>query len=249
MKHTANNSSKANVDAESVNQFNHFAAQWWDKNGAFAALHAINPLRVGWIAERSPLAGRAVLDVGCGGGILCEGLAAHGANVTGADVSARALEAAKLHALESGVAVEYRQIAAEQLVAEIADPQPPSGHDARWDVVCCLELLEHLPRPADTVAACAALVKPGGDVYFSTINRTLKSFLFAIVGAEYVLGLLPRGTHQFDRFIRPGELREWCEAADLRVVDIIGLHYNPFLKNYFLADGAAVNYFMRCVRN
>lgn len=236
-----------NFDPEEVAQFEAAAAAWWDEQGAFAPLHAINPLRTDFISARSQLQGRAALDVGCGGGILCESLAARGARVTGIDVGEKAVAVAKLHALESGVAVEYLQTSAEALAAEINAND--NGEARRWDVVCCLELLEHLPRPAEAVAACANLVKPSGDVFFSTINRNLKSFMMAIVAAEYVLGLLPRGTHKYEKLIRPSELQNWCEAAGLRVKEMIGLHFNPLTKNYFLDAGVEVNYFMHCVRD
>ena len=228
-----------NIDAAEINKFARMAARWWDEEGECAALHRINPLRVGFIDERSPLAGRRVLDVGCGGGVLSEALALRGAEVTGIDVGAAQIEVAKLHALESGVQIDYRCITAEALADEVRG-------GARWDVVCCLEMLEHVPAPASVVRACAQLVAPGGAVYFSTINRNAKSFLFAIVGAEYVLGLVPRGTHQYEKLIRPSELRRWCAPVGLSVREAIGLHYNPMLQTYWLGEGLDVNYFLYC---
>ncbi len=229
----------ANVDAEEIRKFSELAARWWDLEGECKPLHDINPLRMGFIEARSQLGGKKALDVGCGGGILTEALAARGAHASGIDMSAAALEVAKLHALESDAAVHYRQITAEALAAL----QP-----AQWDVVCCLELLEHVPDAASVVAACAALVKPGGAVYFSTINRTPKSFLMAIIGAEYVLNLVPRGTHQYEKLIRPSELNRWCERAGLSVVAMTGLHYHPLRRTYSLGPGVDVNYLVHCVR-
>lgn len=226
-------SATANVDEAEISKFSELASRWWDPNSEFKPLHQINPLRLDFIDERTPLAGMRVLDVGCGGGILSESMAARGADVTGIDMAEAPLGVARLHALESGVEVDYRYLSAEALAA--AEP-------AGYDIVTCLEMLEHVPDPASVVRACAELVKPGGAVYFSTINRNPKSFLFAIVGAEYVLRLLPRGTHQYDKFIRPSELHEWCGNAGLEVNEMTGMHYNPLSGHYWLAPGLDVNY-------
>lgn len=230
----------SNVDAEEIEKFSRLAARWWDAEGEFKPLHQINPLRLDFIDQHSPLSGKKVLDVGCGGGILSEAMALRGAEVTGIDMGEAPLEVAKLHALESGAQVEYQQTTAEAMAAQRA---------AEWDVVCCLELLEHVPDPMSVVVACATLVKPGGAVYFSTINRNPKSFLLAIVGAEYVLNLLPRGTHQYEKLIRPDELNQWCEVGGLRVSEMVGMHYNPILKTYSLASGVDVNYLVHSTRN
>lgn len=230
-------SNTTNVDRKELEKFSDLASRWWDPNSEFRPLHQINPLRLNWIDERSSLHGKRVLDVGCGGGILSESMAERGADVLGIDLADAALSVARLHALESGTSVEYRSVAAETL----ADEMPGS-----FDVVTCLEVLEHVPDPASTVAACAKLVKPGGDVYLSTINRNPKSWLFAIVGAEYVLKLLPKGTHEWNKFIKPSELERDCQAAQLHVDEITGLTYNPLTKVYKLEQNDIdVNYMMR----
>lgn len=222
-----------NVDAAELGRFDPLASRWWDADGEFKPLHQINPLRLEFIARHANITGARALDVGCGGGILTEALAARGADATGIDASDAPLEVARLHALESGQAVHYRRITAEGLAAE---------SPGEWDIVCCLELLEHVPHPARLVAACAALARPGGALFFSTLNRNLKSFLLAIVGAEYVLRMLPRGTHRYEKLIRPGELGRWCERAGIRVRDITGLHYNPLADSFALKPGVDVNY-------
>jgi len=222
-----------NVDPEEIGKFERLAARWWDPGSEFRPLHEMNPLRLRYIDERAPLAGKTVLDVGCGGGLLTEAMAARGARVTGIDLGEAPLAVARLHLRESGLAVDYRHIAAEDL----AEQEPAS-----FDTVTCLEMLEHVPDPASTVAACARLVKPGGKVFFSTINRNPKSWLLAIVGAEYVLGLLPRGTHDYMKFIRPSELEQWARRAGLRVREYTGLHYNPISRRFWLAPGLDVNY-------
>lgn len=222
-----------NVDPAEIDQFDPLASRWWDPEGEFKSLHKINPLRLDFIEKHSPVAGAKVVDVGCGGGILTEALALRGAEATGIDASEAPLEVARLHALETGAEVEYRRMTAEQLAAQ----QP-----AHWDIVCCLELLEHVPHPASLVSACAQLARPGGAVYFSTLNRNLKSFLLAIVGAEYVLRLLPRGTHRYEKLIRPSELGRWCEQAGVTVRDLTGLHYNPCSETFALGPGVDVNY-------
>lgn len=229
----------SNVDTAEIAKFEALAHRWWDCDSEFKPLHEINPLRVNWIDERVGLAGKKVLDVGCGGGILSEAMALRGATVTGIDMGEAPLSVARLHQLESGAQVEYRQITAEAL----ADEMP-----AQFDVVTCLEMLEHVPNPASVIAACARLVKPGGQVFFSTINRNPKAYLLAIIGAEYVLRLLPRGTHDFKKFIRPSELGAWSRAADLEVLDIIGLTYNPLTKIYKLDHDVDVNYMIHTQR-
>jgi len=222
-----------NVDPDEIAKFERLAARWWDPTSEFRPLHEINPLRLEWIDQRARLSGKRVLDVGCGGGLLAEAMAARGARVTGIDLGETPLSVARLHLKESGQQVEYRKIAAEELARE-----QPAG----YDIVTCLEMLEHVPDPASTVAACAQLVKPGGQVFFSTINRNPKSWLFAIVGAEYVLQLLPRGTHDYMKFIRPSELERMARHAGLRVREYTGMHYNPLTRRYSLAPGVDVNY-------
>lgn len=229
----------SNVDPQEVAKFGELAHRWWDPNSEFKPLHDINPLRLAWIDRHAGLAGKRVVDVGCGGGLLAEGMAACGAEVTGIDLSEKALGVAKLHMYESGHRIDYRLIAAETLAAETPDT---------FDVVTCLEMLEHVPDPASTVAACASLVKPGGLVFISTINRNPKAWLFAVVGAEYVLNLLPRGTHDYAKFLRPAELARYARAAGLEVEEILGMSYNPLTRTYRLGDDTSVNYLMRCRR-
>ncbi len=229
-----------NVDPAELEKFGALASRWWDPSSEFRPLHEINPLRLDWIATHATLSGARVLDVGCGGGILAEAMAQRGAQVTGIDLTAAALTVARLHGLESGVAVEYQHIAAEDLAQ-----QAP----ASFDVVTCMELLEHVPDPASTVAACTHLVRPGGRVFFSTINRNPKAYLFAVLGAEYILGLLPRGTHDYARFITPSELARAARATGLVVTEITGMHYNPLGKKYWLGKGTDVNYLMACARD
>ncbi len=225
----------ANVDSAEIAKFAAHAREWWDPHGPFRTLHEINGLRTGYIAERAELNGVRVLDIGCGGGLLSEALASRGASVLGIDLAEPSLEAARAHAAESGAAVEYRCVAAEALARE----QPAS-----YGVVTCLEVLEHVPEPNRVVAACAALLAPGGHAFFSTLNRNPKSFALAIVGAEYVLGLLPRGTHEYLKLVRPSELASWCRASALEVAEITGLHFNPLLHSYRLGGDVDVNYFM-----
>lgn len=222
-----------NVDPAEIHKFEELAARWWDPAGEFKPLHDINPLRVDYIRQRAPLAGCRVLDVGCGGGILSEALAQLGAEVTGIDMGEAPLSVARLHRHESGVEVDYRRVTAEQL----AEEQPE-----QYDVVTCLEMLEHVPDPASTIAACARLVKPGGNVFFSTINRNPKSYLFAVIGAEYVLRMLPKGTHEYRKFIRPSELEAWARGADLTIRDLTGMSYNPLTGRYNLGRDVDVNY-------
>ncbi|MBS1269580.1 MAG: Ubiquinone biosynthesis O-methyltransferase [Gammaproteobacteria bacterium] len=223
----------SNVDAEEIQKFEKLASRWWDPHGEFKPLHDINPLRLGYIDERAPLAGKRVLDVGCGGGLLTEAMAALGARVTGIDKGDAPLAVARLHLKESGREVEYQTASAEEW-AEV--------HDGEYDVVTCLELLEHVPDPASTVAACSRLAAPGGAVFFSTINRNPKAWLFAVVGAEYLLNLLPRGTHDYARLIKPSELDAWCRHAGLQIRDMTGMHYSPLTREYRLAPGLDVNY-------
>jgi len=222
-----------NVDHDEVAKFEALAARWWDPGSEFKPLHEINPLRLDFIDERVQLKGKRVLDVGCGGGILAESMAARGARVTGIDLGEAPLAVARLHLKESGQQVDYRHLSAEDMAAQ---------HPESFDVVTCMELLEHVPDPASTIRACARLVKPGGHVFFSTINRNPKAWLFAIVGAEYVLKLLPRGTHRYLKFIKPSELAAWARAAGLEMRELIGLHYNPLLQHYSLGPGVQVNY-------
>lgn len=227
----------SNVDHLEIAKFEALAHRWWDRESEFKPLHDINPLRVNWIDQRAPLAGKKVLDVGCGGGILSEAMAQRGADVTGIDMGEAPLSVAKLHKLESELDIDYRQITAEQL----AEQMP-----GQFDVVTCLEMLEHVPDPASIIAACAKLVKPGGEVFFSTINRNPKAFMLAVVGAEYIMRMLPRGTHDYKKFITPSELGSWSRAAGLLNNDIIGLTYNPLSKTYKLAPDVDVNYMLHC---
>lgn len=229
----------SNFDAAELNKFSELAHKWWDKTSEFKPLHDINPLRLNYIDNVASLKGKVVLDVGCGGGILSESMAEKGAKVTGIDLGEKALKVAQLHSLDSGVAVDYQLIAVEQL----AEQQPAS-----FDVVACLEMLEHVPDPASVVAACAKLVKPGGYVFFSTINRNPKAYLFAVIGAEYVLNMLPRGTHDYAKFIKPSELASWMRSADLSLVGQTGMSYNPITKHYWLNSDVSVNYMMYCIK-
>ena len=227
-----------NVDAQELAKFSELAHRWWDPESEFRPLHQINPLRLHWIDELAALPGKRVLDVGCGGGILTEAMARRAAQVTGIDLAAKPLGVARLHALEAGVAnVDYREIATEALAAD----QPGS-----YDVVTCMEMLEHVPDPAAVVRACTQLVRPGGWVFFSTLNRNSKSFLFAIIGAEYLLRLLPRGTHEYARFIRPSELARWCRDSGLAMHSSRGLEYNPLTRRYWLSGNTSVNYLLAC---
>jgi len=232
--------SEHNVDPAEVAKFEALAARWWDTEGDFRPLHQINPLRLDWIRQRVDLAGRRVLDVGCGGGILAEAMATAGARVTGIDAAPAPLAVARLHLAESGTDVEYVHCTAEALASERA---------GEYDVVTCLEMLEHVPSPPDVIDACRRLVRPGGDVFFSTINRNPKSFLFAIVGAEYVLRLLPRGTHEYGKFIRPSELEAWARHAGLDHCDSTGMQYNPMTRQYSLGPDVDVNYLMHFKRS
>ncbi len=224
-----------NVHPQELEKFSQLAHRWWDPNSEFKPLHDINPLRLDWIDQRAALAGRRVLDVGCGGGILSESMAVRGAEVTGIDLADKPLKVAQLHLLESGNKVAYRKIAVEALAREEA---------GQYDVVTCMEVLEHVPDPASQVRACAELLRPGGHAFFATINRNPKSFLFAIVGAEYVLRLLPRGTHEYEKLIRPSELAGFCRDAGLSVVDMVGMTYNPFTRVYALGRDTDVNYIL-----
>ena len=225
----------SNVDQSEIDKFSALAHRWWDPTSEFKPLHAINPLRLGWIESITALAGKKVLDVGCGGGILAESLSKAGGVVTGIDLSAKALKVAELHQLESGTSVRYRSIAAEDLAKE--EPE-------QYDVVTCMEMLEHVPDPAAVVKACAQLVKPGGWVFFSTLNRNPKSFLFAIVEAEYVLNLLPKGTHEYARMIKPSELADWVRDGGLELNQMKGMTYNPFTRVYAMNADTDVNYLM-----
>jgi len=228
-----------NADPSELEKFSQLAHRWWDPGSDFKPLHEINPLRLDWIDSRCRLSGMKVLDVGCGGGLLAEGMCERGAVVTGIDLSARALGVARLHLLESGRSVDYREVAAEELAASEA---------GCYDVVTCMEMLEHVPDPASTVAACAALVRPGGSVFFSTINRNPKAYLLAVIGAEYVLRLLPRGTHDYARFIRPSELLRWGRQVGLESRELRGMSYDPLSGRYALGNDSDVNYLVHLVK-
>ena len=231
-------SSMTNADPQELAKFSDLAHKWWDPESEFRPLHQINPLRLDWIDQHAAIKGKTVVDVGCGGGILAESMARRGANVLGIDLADKPLKVAQLHAMEAGVAnLDYRSVSAEALAAE----QP-----AQFDVVTCMEMLEHVPDPSSVIRACADMVKPGGWVFFSTLNRNPKSFLFAIVGAEYVLKLLPKGTHEFSRFIRPAELARWIREARLDTVQFKGLEYNPLTRLYKLSGDTSVNYMVAC---
>lgn len=226
-----------NADQTELDKFAQMAHRWWDPQSEFKPLHDINPLRLDYIDRLGGLSGKTVLDVGCGGGILSESMARRGATVTGIDLGEKALKVAKLHKLESGVDVEYRLVSAETL----AEERPQS-----FDIVTCMEMLEHVPDPALVIRACARLVKPGGWVFFSTLNRNAKSYLYAVIGAEYVLNLLPRGTHEYARFIKPSELARMVRETPLEVADLTGMSYNPLRKTYSLGQDTSVNYLMAC---
>ena len=229
-----------NADPAELQKFSDLAHRWWDPESEFKPLHDINPLRINYIAERIKVKNSQIIDIGCGGGLISEALAALGAQVTGIDLSERALAVAKLHLKESGLQVDYRKIAAE----EMATQKP-----AAFDAVTCLEMLEHVPDPAKTISACAQLVKPGGPVFFSTINRNPKAYLFAVIGAEYILKMLPKGTHDYAKFIKPSELSRWCREAGLEVKEIIGMNYHPLNKQYSLGNDISVNYLIHAVRS
>jgi 2-polyprenyl-6-hydroxyphenyl methylase/3-demethylubiquinone-9 3-methyltransferase len=228
-----------NADPLEIQKFSELAHRWWDPTSEFRPLHEINPLRLEWINARAPLAGKNVIDIGCGGGILTEAMARKGAKVTGIDLSDKALKVADLHSLESGAQVRYQLIAAEDMAAQ---------EPGQYDVVTCMEMLEHVPDPAAIVKAAAALVKPGGQVFFSTLNRNPKAYLFAIVGAEYLLRMLPKGTHDYAKFITPSELSQFVRAAGLQVDALKGLSYNPLTKIYSLGNDTDVNYMVACSR-
>ena len=231
-----------NVDHDEVNKFAVLAARWWDRNSEFKPLHDINHLRLNYIKEQcgGSLEGKRILDIGCGGGILSESLALEGASVVGIDLAEAGLEVAKLHLLESGLDIDYQFISAEELA------QSESGS---FDVIACLEMLEHVPDPSLIIEACSKLIKPDGQLFFSTINRNPKSYFFAIVGAEYVLNLLPKGTHHYEKFIRPSEIDEWARAYDLSISSMIGMTYNPITKKYKLGDDVSVNYIVHYMKD
>jgi len=228
-----------NADQNELDKFSALAHRWWDPTSEFKPLHAINPLRLDWIQKHIPIAGKKVLDVGCGGGILTEAMARAGASAKGVDLSEKALKVADLHGLESGVKVEYEYISAEDLA--LKEP-------GQYDVVTCMEMLEHVPEPLSIIKACAQLVKPGGRVFFSTLNRNPKSYLFAIIGAEYILNLLPKGTHDYKKFIKPSELSEFVREAGFEMNEIIGLSYNPITQVYSLGRDTDVNYLVACTK-
>lgn len=235
------NADTHNVDPHEIGKFEELAHRWWDAQGEFKTLHDINPLRLSYIERQvGGLAGKRVLDVGCGGGILSEGMARRGATVTGIDMGEAPLSVARMHLDESGLDVDYRLITVESLAGQMP---------GQFDVVTCMEMLEHVPDPASVIAACARLVRPGGRVLLSTLNRNPKSFLFAVVGAEYLLNMLPRGTHQYARFIRPSELANWLRAADLTLTDVSGMSYNPFTRQYSLGRDIDINYLACALRD
>lgn len=239
MTQTAQHKTHHNVDPKEIAKFEALASRWWDPNSEFKPLHDINPLRLNYIDEYAGLSGKQVIDVGCGGGILAESMAQRGAQVTGIDMGEAPLGVARLHGIESGVNVDYHQTSPES----IAEQQPGD-----FDIVTCMEMLEHVPDPSETIAACARLVKPGGHVFFSTINRNPKSFLFAIIGAEYVLRLLPKGTHEYRNFIRPSELEAWSRHTGLTLNHMTGMSYNPLTRRYTLGRDVDVNYMMHFVK-
>jgi 2-polyprenyl-6-hydroxyphenyl methylase / 3-demethylubiquinone-9 3-methyltransferase len=232
---TAKKHKSHNVDPKEIAKFEALAMRWWDPHSEFKPLHDINPLRLNYINEKAGLAGKKVIDVGCGGGILAESMAHTGANVTGIDMGEAPLNVAKLHGMDSGVEVDYQQITAEAIAEQQRE---------QFDIVTCMEMLEHVPDPSKTIAACAKLAKPGGQIFFSTINRNPKSFLFAIIGAEYVLRMLPKGTHEYRSFIRPSELESWSRHAGLTLEHLTGMTYNPLTKTYSLGRDVDVNYLM-----
>jgi 2-polyprenyl-6-hydroxyphenyl methylase/3-demethylubiquinone-9 3-methyltransferase len=228
-----------NADPNEIDKFSALAHRWWDPESEFKPLHQINPLRLEWIERLAAIKGKTVLDIGCGGGILSESMAVKGATVTGIDLSDKALAVARLHLLDSGNTVSYQKISAEDLAQQCP---------ASFDVVTCMEMLEHVPDPASTIAACAALVKPGGHVFFSTINRNAKAYVLAVIGAEYVLRMLPKGTHEYAKFIKPSELARWAKSVGLEPDELIGMTYNPFSKIYALGRDSDVNYLLHTVK-
>lgn len=230
-----------NIDQQELAKFSALAARWWDPKGEFKPLHDINPLRLDYVDQQTGgLAGKVVLDVGCGGGILSEGMARHGAQVTGIDMGESVLRVAKLHLYESGLNIDYQYTTVEQLA---------QAYPAHFDVVTCMEMLEHVPNPLSVVMACYQLVKPSGQVFFSTINRNLKSYLFAIIGAEYILKLLPKGTHDYAKLIRPAELAQWIRTANLMLRSMVGINYNPLTQHYSLSQDISVNYIIHAQRD
>jgi 2-polyprenyl-6-hydroxyphenyl methylase/3-demethylubiquinone-9 3-methyltransferase len=233
MNDSRTNPTRLNIDPAEIAKFDGLAMRWWDPSSEFKPLHDINPLRLDYINRRAPLAGKRVIDVGCGGGILAEGMARMGAQVVGIDMAEGPLSVAQLHLLESGLEVDYRQITAEHLAEQEA---------GSFDIVTCMEMLEHVPEPASVVRACASLMRPGGHAFFSTINRNPRAYLLAVLGAEYLLRLLPKGTHDYSRFIVPSELAAWMRAAELDLREITGMGYNPLSGSYFLTSDIAVNY-------
>lgn len=239
-KYKIDHSENSNMDKTEVDKFNSLASRWWDPESEFKPLHSMNPIRLDYIDSKAKLGGKAVLDIGCGGGILAESMAQCGAKVTGIDMAEDVLAIARMHLLESGLNIDYRQLTAEQL----AKQQPGS-----FDVITCMELLEHVPDPGSLVKACATLIKPGGHVFFSTINRNSKAYLFAIIGAEYILGMLPKGTHDFAKFIKPSELSSWIRRTGLTTQNFSGIKYHPLTQSFTLSDDVSVNYIIHAYKH
>lgn len=237
--HTSTPDRLKNVDPQEIAKFEELANRWWDLESEFKPLHDINPLRVNYIDKRAPLAGKLVLDIGCGGGILCEGMAHRGANVTGIDMGEAPLSVARIHLHESGLDIDYNKSTAEEWATQ---------HEGKYDIVTCLEMLEHVPDPSSVITAAASLVKPGGDLFFSTINRNPKAWVFAVLGAEHILGLLPKGTHDYAKFLKPSEIAGWLRDAGLTLKDVSGMTYNPLTKVYKIDRDTDVNYLVHAVK-
>ncbi|MGC6406283.1 bifunctional 2-polyprenyl-6-hydroxyphenol methylase/3-demethylubiquinol 3-O-methyltransferase UbiG [Bisgaard Taxon 45] len=232
-----------NIDQQELDKFEKMAKSWWDPQGDFKPIHQLNPLRLSYIAQQANgLMDKKVLDVGCGGGILSESMAKHGARVTGIDMSSAPLQVAKNHALESGLHIDYQQITIEDFLQNQTALYAEKGDDEKFDVITCMEMLEHVPDPSSIIASCKQLLKPNGTIFFSTINRTLKAWALVVLGAEYVLKMLPKGTHDYDKFIKPAELLNWCDDAELTCLDMAGYHYNPLTGKFWLNQDVSANY-------
>ncbi|AKD37726.1 bifunctional 3-demethylubiquinone-9 3-methyltransferase/ 2-octaprenyl-6-hydroxy phenol methylase [Pasteurella multocida subsp. multocida OH4807] len=232
-----------NIDQQELDKFEKMAKSWWDPQGDFKPIHQLNPLRLGYITQHAKgLMGKRVLDVGCGGGILSESMAKQGAHVTGIDMSSAPLQVAKKHALENGLHIDYQQITVEEFLQNQTAHYAEKGDEAKFDVITCMEMLEHVPDPSSIIASCKQLLKPNGVIFFSTINRTLKAWTLVVLGAEYVLKILPKGTHDYEKFIKPAELLNWCDVAQLNCVDMVGYHYNPLTSKFWLNKDVSANY-------